>query len=203
MKALIVVDVQNDFMPDGALPVPDAYATIPVINDLMDRYDLVVATQDWHPADHGSFASNHEGATPGEVRELDGLDQIMWPDHCVQNTPGAAFVDGLNTDRFDRIFQKGTDPRVDSYSGFFDNARRHTTGLAAYLRDQGVDEVHVCGVATDYCVKFTVLDALSEGFATTLIPDACRGVDLNPGDVDRAIDDMRQAGARVAPSAEL
>ncbi|MFU8806796.1 MAG: bifunctional nicotinamidase/pyrazinamidase, partial [Bradymonadaceae bacterium] len=162
MRALIVVDVQNCFMPDGSLPVRDGYAVVPIINELMDRFELVVATQDWHPPDHGSFASNNPGAKPGEIRELDGLDQIMWPDHCVQNTKGAEFAEGLRTERFDKVFQKGTDPKVDSYSGFYDNVRRHATGLADFLRGRGVDEVYVCGVATDYCVKFTVLDALFE-----------------------------------------
>ncbi|MFU8804573.1 MAG: bifunctional nicotinamidase/pyrazinamidase [Bradymonadaceae bacterium] len=187
---------------NGATPavdVPRRFA--PQRNvELMDRFDLVVATQDWHPPNHGSFASNNPGAEPGEIRKLDGLDQIMWPDHCVQNTKGAEFVDGLRTERIDEVFQKGTDPKVDSYSGFYDNARRHATRLADYLRDNGVDEVYVVGVATDYCVKFTVLDALSEGFDVSVVVDATRGVNREEGDVDRAIEEMAAAGAKVVES---
>lgn len=199
MRALIVVDVQNDFMPDGALPVPAAWDVIEPVNALMASFreqgSLVVATQDWHPRNHGSFASNNPGTRPGELHELAGLAQVMWPDHCVHGTPGAEFVPALRTELIDHIVQKGMDPTVDSYSGFFDNARRHDTGLTEWLQSRGVTEVVVCGVATDYCVKFTVLDALSQGFATTLVEDACRGVDLNPGDVESALGAMAEAGA--------
>lgn len=209
--ALIVVDVQNDFMPGGALAVPEGDEVIPVINKLMGArrgdpdkgFDYVIATQDWHPADHGSFASNHGGAEVGEVRKLDGLDQIMWPDHCVQGSQGALFVDGLNTEYFLEIFTKGEDPLVDSYSGFYDNARRNSTGLTSYLRQRDVEKVYVVGVATDYCVKFTVLDAIEDGFDTYLIEDACRGVDLNEGDVESAVEGMRNAGAEVVNSEEV
>lgn len=197
MNALIIVDIQNDFLPGGALAVPDGDAVIAVANEAMPRYDLVVATQDWHPADHLSFASQHEGVSVGDVIEVDAVQQILWPDHCVQDSVGAAFADGLRTDRIDHVVQKGTDRRIDSYSGFFDNARRRATGLDSFLRERAVDRVSVLGLATDYCVKFTVLDALERGFETTLIRAGTRGVDLNSGDVHAAIDAMRNAGATI------
>lgn len=205
MRALIVVDMQNDFMPDGALPVPEADEIIPRVNALMKAFegDYVVATQDWHPPDHGSFASNNPGARPGDLGILGGIEQVMWPDHCVQGTRGAEFVEGLETERFDAVFQNGTDPLVDSYSGFYDNARREKTGLAEALRGKGVDEVYVCGVATDYCVKFTVLDALLEGFSTYVVAEATRGVNLKPGDAERALEEMAEAGAQVIGAGQV
>lgn len=203
MNALILVDLQNDFCPGGALPVPEADRVIPVANRLMRRFDLVVATQDWHPADHGSFAANHPGRSPGDLIQLAGLDQILWPVHCVQNTAGAEFHPDLDRSRIVAVFQKGTDPAIDSYSGFFDNGRRRATGLADFLRQRQVEGVYVCGLATDYCVKFTALDAASLGFKTHLIEDGCRGVELKPGDVGRAIAQMRAAGVVVLESAQL
>jgi nicotinamidase/pyrazinamidase len=203
MNAMVIVDVQNDFCPGGALPVPEGDQVIPVINQLQPHFDLVVATQDWHPPDHGSFAASHEGRKPGEVIELGGLEQILWPVHCVQHTPGAAFHEGLDRARIAAVFQKGTDPAIDSYSGFFDNGSRKATGLAEYLKERRVTGVWICGLATDYCVKFTALDAVGLGFATHLIEDACRGVNLRPDDVVRAVDEMRSGGARVIQSADV
>ncbi|MEL6348711.1 MAG: bifunctional nicotinamidase/pyrazinamidase [Myxococcota bacterium] len=203
MKALIVVDMQNDFMPGGPLGVDGADEIIPLINRLMDRFDLVVATQDWHPPDHGSFASNNPGHTPGEVIDLHGLSQVLWPDHCVQGTPGAAFVDDLNTNRFAAVVRKGMDPAVDSYSGFADNGQRIQTGMAGLLNTRGVEHVYICGVATDYCVRFTALDAKRSGLRTTLIQDAARGVGLNPGDVDAAVQALKDAGVAVINAEEL
>lgn len=203
MQALILVDIQNDFLPGGALAVPDGDAVIPVANRIQARFDLVVATEDWHPADHKSFAAHHPGRGVGEVIDLDGLQQILWPVHCVQNTPGAEFAADLDGTRIDRVIRKGTDPNIDSYSGFFDNARRKATDLESVLRERGVRDVFVMGLATDYCVKFTVLDACSLGFRTHLIEDACRGVELNTGDVVRAIADVRAAGAEVIRSESL
>lgn len=200
MDALIVVDVQNDFLPGGALAVGRGDEVVPVINSLMDRFGLVVATQDWHPADHGSFAANHPGGAPGERIELDGLPQILWPVHCVQGTPGAAFAPGLRTERFAAVYRKGVDPRVDSYSGFYDNGRKRSTGLAEDLRRRGVTTVYVAGLATDYCVKATALDARSEGFETFVVEDASRGVELSPGDVATALAELRSAGVRVVDS---
>ncbi len=196
MPALIIVDVQNDFCPGGAIAVPEGDQIVPLINRLQPAYDLVVATQDWHPADHGSFAANHPGRIPGEMIELGGLPQILWPLHCVQGTPGAEFHKELNLDRVARVFRKGMDPQIDSYSGFFDNGRRASTGLGEYLREQRVKVVHVCGLATDYCVKFTALDAVELGFETLLQEVACRGVELHPGDVRQALDEMRQRGVK-------
>lgn len=197
MQALLLVDIQNDFLPGGALAVPDGDQVVPVANRLMSRYELVIATQDWHPADHQSFASQHPGKGVGEVIQLGGLDQILWPDHCVQGTPGARFASELNTDGIDRVVQKGTDRAIDSYSGFFDNARGKATGLADYLRGQGVDEIHVVGLATDYCVKFTALDAVDLGFRTVLLVDAIRGVELNDGDCARVVQEMKAAGVLI------
>ena len=198
MKALLVVDVQNDFMPGGALGVAGGDETVPLINQLMDRYERVIATQDWHPADHGSFARQPEDI--GKVVDLNGLDQVLWPVHCVQDSFGAAFFEGLRTDRFDAIFHKGTDPEIDSYSAVFDNGKRKSTGLDRYLREQQVDEVHLVGLATDYCVKYSALDLVGLGIDTTVVVDACRGVDLNPGDVNRAIEEMKAKGVRVVTS---
>lgn len=200
--ALILVDIQNDFMPTGALPVPDGDAVVPVANQLIEKFDFVVATQDWHPADHGSFASQHEEA-PGEVIDLHGLEQVLWPDHCVQNTHGAEFVDGLEVEAVRRVFPKGTDPKIDSYSGFFDNGHRKATGLGHFLAESDVERVVVCGVATDYCVKFTVLDALELGFAVDVVRDGCRGVNLAPGDSERAFEEMQAAGANLVLAVDV
>jgi nicotinamidase/pyrazinamidase len=196
-SALIVVDVQNDFCPGGALAVPDGQAVVPVINRLMDRVDLVLATQDWHPADHGSFASQHAGRRPFETIELCGLPQVLWPDHCVQGTPGAELHADLAVARIARVFRKGTDAAVDSYSGFFDNARRRATGLGPWLREQGVEAVLVGGLATDYCVQFTAMDAAILGFSTTVVGSACRGIEARPGDIAAAFETMRLAGVHI------
>jgi nicotinamidase/pyrazinamidase len=196
--ALILVDLQNDFLPGGALPVPGGDEAIPIANQLMEGFELIVATQDWHPADHGSFAANHPGRQLFESIDLHGLPQTLWPVHCVENTGGALFAPELETRRITRVFQKGTRPEIDSYSGFHDNGRRHSTGLADWLHAQGVTHVTVCGLATDYCVKFTALDAVAEGFQVTLHLPACRGVDLTPGDVEAAVEEMRAAGVIIA-----
>ncbi|MBC6994347.1 bifunctional nicotinamidase/pyrazinamidase [Neolewinella lacunae] len=201
--ALILVDLQVDFMPTGMLPVAEGDRIVPLANRLMGEYRTVVATQDWHPADHQSFAANHPWRKPGQVIDLHGLPQVLWPIHCVQGTWGAEFVSELRTEGITQVFQKGTDPTIDSYSGFYDNGHRRATGLAGWLRERRIEEVHVLGLATDYCVKFTALDALREGFRTCLVVDACRGVDLVPGDVDRAIAEMAAAGVVLTSSAEL
>jgi nicotinamidase/pyrazinamidase len=204
MKALILVDIQNDFLPGGALPVKRGDEVIPVANKVSGQFELVVATQDWHPRDHGSFAANHPGKKPGGVIDLNGLSQVLWPVHCVQGTPGAAFGPGLDVSRVARVFQKGVDPGIDSYSGFYDNGHRRSTGLGEYLRGRGVDEVLVMGLATDYCVKFTALDAVEHfGLKTTLIEDGCRGINHRPGDIDAALTEMREAGVRVVQSNDL
>lgn len=197
MKALLLIDIQNDFLPGGALAVPAGDEVVPVANRLMHEYELVVATQDWHPADHQSFASQHAGGNMGDIIQLDGLDQILWPDHCIQNTIGADFAANLDRARIQHVIRKGTDRHIDSYSGFFDNARRHATGLENYLRSKGVDTIHVMGLATDYCVKATALDAIDLGFHTVLLTAGVRGVDVHPGDCHRAIEQMRAARVEI------
>jgi nicotinamidase/pyrazinamidase len=202
MRALILVDIQNDFLPGGALPVPRGDEVIPVANRLQPHFDLVVATQDWHPSDHASFAANHPGRRVGEVIDLAGLEQVLWPVHCVQGSSGAELAPGLDRARLAHVFHKGEDPHIDSYSGFFDNGHRRATGLADFLRERGVTDLYVAGLATDYCVKFTALDGRQLGFNVYLIEDGCRGVELNPGDVSRAIEVMRAAGVQVIQSDE-
>jgi nicotinamidase/pyrazinamidase len=200
MTALILVDIQNDFIPGGALPVPEGDQIVPIVNRLLPTFELVVATKDWHPANHGSFAASHAGKKPGDVIELNGLSQILWPVHCVQGTPGAEFVTGFDTLRIRQVFRKGTDPGIDSYSGFFDNGHRKATGLGEYLKARKVEEVFIAGLAADYCVKFTALDAIGLGFKTHLIEDACRGVNLQPDDVAKAISELEHAGVVVVQS---
>jgi len=197
MDALILVDIQNDFLPGGALAIPSGDSVIPVANRLARQFDLVAATEDWHPLDHVSFAANHPGRAVFDTIEVAGRPQTLWPVHCVQNTGGACFGPGLDTTRITRVFPKGTDPGIDAYSGFFDNARRRPTGLTAWLRERGVTGVVVCGLATDYCVRATALDAVAEGFAVRLVEEGCRGVDVAGGDVARALDDMRRAGVLI------
>ena len=172
---------------------------VAAVNRVQRGFDLIVATQDWHPAGHASFAANHPGKQPFDAIDLHGLPQTLWPTHCVQGTPGADFAPGLDRMRWEHVFQKGTDPEIDSYSGFFDNGHRRATGLGAYLRGRGVDEVTVVGLATDYCVKFTALDARAAGLRVRLGADACRGVELRPGDTARALDELRAAGVEVQP----
>lgn len=195
--ALILIDIQNDFLPGGALAVPQGDQIIPIASRMMNDFSIIVATQDWHPPDHGSFAANHAGKKPYETIDLHGLPQILWPVHCVQGTRGAEFASALNTQRITKVFQKGTDPEIDSYSGLFDNGRRKSTGLAEWLRHTGVRRLTICGLATDYCVKFTALDAIAEGFEVALHLPACRGVNLQPGDVHAAIAHMELAGVVI------
>ena len=203
MDALILVDIQNDFLPGGPLGVPQGDEVIAVANRLMKDFDLVVATQDYHPANHGSFAANHDGKHPGEVVDLFGLSQILWPVHCVQETRGAEFAADLDSVGIQRVFQKGLDPQVDSYSGFFDNDHRNDTGLADFLQIKDVASVYVMGLATDYCVKFTAIDSAICGFETYVIMDGCRGVELNEGDCQNAIDEMQAAGVTPIQSDDL
>jgi len=203
MNALLVVDIQNDFLPGGALAVPDGDKVIPIANRLVECFDLILATQDWHPANHGSFATNHPNRHPGEIIDLNGTMQVLWPVHCVQGSPGAEFSAQLRTDRFANVFRKGTDPGIDSYSSFFDNARKRSTGLSDYLQERNVNELFICGLATDYCVKYSALDSTSLGIRTSVIEDACRGVNLKPDDSTTAIAEMRKAGAFIINSAEL
>ncbi|MCO8125333.1 bifunctional nicotinamidase/pyrazinamidase [Stieleria sp. TO1_6] len=202
-RALLLVDLQNDFVAGGSLAVPGGNDVIEIANQLMTVFDLVVATQDWHPADHQSFASRHPHLSIGDNFTLGGLPQTAWPDHCVQGTHGSQLVAELHRDRISHVVRKGTDPSIDSYSGFFDNGHRHATGLADFLRSANVQHLFVMGLATDYCVRFTVLDAIQLGFQVTLIKDGCRGVEMKTGDIERAIDEMQSAGAELLSSDQL
>jgi nicotinamidase/pyrazinamidase len=179
MNVLILVDIQNDFIPGGSLPVPLGNEIIKLVNGLQDSFDLVVATQDWHPNNHKSFATQHPGKKQFETISLHGLDQVLWPDHCVQGTNGAEFHSNLSLHKVEAIFRKGMNPEIDSYSGFYDNGYKKATGLAGYLRDRGVKKVYVCGLAADYCVAYTAKDALKENFETYVIEDATRAIDAS------------------------
>lgn len=201
MKALVVVDVQNDFIPGGALAVPDGDAIVPLINQLQSKFDLIVATQDWHPADHASFASNHEGKNAFEKIDLHGMEQVLWPDHCIQGSEGAEFHPGLEMRKVEAIFRKGMDPEIDSYSGFYDNGHRKNTGLAGYLREKGATELYFCGLAADFCVYFSVKDALKEEFTTILIEDATRPLDEN--EFKRIKDELREKDVQIMKSSEF
>jgi len=203
MNALVIVDLQNDFLPGGALPGPHGDKVIPLANELQQRFALVLATQDWHPPDHGSFAPNHPGKKPGDRIILDGIEQILWPVHCVQNTHGAEFAPSFDTSRVAHVFHKGTDPMIDSYSTFFDNAHRRHTGLAHYLEKRGIKDIYLMGLALDYCVKYSALDARYLGLKTHVILDGCRGIELEPGDIGRALEEMKRAGAVFLKSSDL
>jgi nicotinamidase/pyrazinamidase len=200
---LIIVDLQNDFLPGGALAVPHGDEIIPIANELQQRFELVLATKDWHPSDHGSFAPNHPGKKPGDRINLDGIEQILWPVHCVQNTYGAEFAPGFDTSRIADVFHKGTERNIDSYSTFFDNAHRRHTGLAHYLEKRGIKDIYLMGLALDYCVKYSALDARHLGLNTHVIVDGCRGIELKSGDIGRALDEMKRVGAVLLQSSYL
>jgi nicotinamidase/pyrazinamidase len=203
MRALVLVDLQYDFMPGGALAVARGDETVPVAQQLMPKFDTVIATQDWHPRDHASFAANHSGRKPGELIDLDGLPQVLWPVHCVQGTRGAELHEALDKKRITAVFRKGIDKHIDSYSGFFDNGHKKATGLGDWIRDRTIKKIFVLGLATDYCVKFTVLDARQLGLEVTLVEDGCRAVNLAPDDGAKAIAAMREAGATVVQSSTV
>jgi nicotinamidase/pyrazinamidase len=202
MKALILVDIQYDFYPGGSLAVPQGDEIIPIANRLQKAFDLIVATQDWHPRGHGSFASTH-GKPLYEVISINGSPQTLWPDHCIQDTHGAELMAAVDRSRIARIFQKGTDPRIDSYSGFLDADHRNSTGLADFLREHHVTRVYIAGLATDYCVKYTALDAVQLGFETYVVADACRGVDLKKDDSAAAFRAMEAAGVKIIHSSAI
>ena len=202
-SALIIVDIQYDFLPGGRLPVKGGDQVIPVINAVQGRFAIVAATQDWHPVNHASFAGSHPGKNPGDVVAIDGVAQTLWPTHCVQDTRGASLSIELERRFLRRIFHKGVEGNVDSYSTFFDNAHRRDAGLDAYLKAEGVTDVYFAGLATDYCVKYSALDAAALGYAAHVIIDACRGIDLKPGDIDAAIAEMKSAGVRIVESKDI
>lgn len=202
-RALIMVDLQNDFCQGGSLAVPGGDDVIPLANQLQDYFDCVVATQDWHPLEHMSFAANHSGHNIGEVMEINGSTQVLWPVHCVQDSKGAEFHPDLNTEVVNSIFHKGIDKTIDSYSAFFDNAHLRATGLGDYLKGEGVEEVYIMGLATDYCVKYSSLDAKHLGFDVFVIQDACRGVELQNGDILNALNEMKAAGIHLIHSSDI
>lgn len=202
MEALIIVDMQNDFLPGGSLAVPEGDQVIPVINELAEYFDLLIATQDWHPRDHKSFAEQHEGKKPGDVIELEGLEQVLWPVHCVQETKGAEFASGLNMDEIARVFKKGVDTKIDSYSGFYDNGHKRATGLHDFLKEKGVDTVAIVGLAADYCVKYTALDAVKLGYKTIVISDGARAVGGAEA-FEQTMNELSEKGAIVVPGTEL
>ncbi len=201
MKALLIVDIQNDFLPGGPLGVPQGDDIIPVVNKLQKYFRLVVATQDWHPEGHGSFASAHEGKQPLEKTTLEGIEQVLWPDHCVQETPGAEFPKTLDQKPIEAIFRKGLEENIDSYSGFYDNGKKKSTGLADYLKGKGVKEVFVTGLAGDFCVSFTMLDALDEGFETWLVEDATRPIDADG--FEKMKQKFTEKGGKLIRSSEI
>jgi len=202
-KALILVDLQNDFCPGGSLAVSEGDQVIPIANRLQKEFELVVATKDWHPPYHVSFASTHPGHRVGDFILIDGFKQELWPDHCVQGHPGAEFHPQLDTDQIHKIVHKGVDLKIDSYSAFFDNEHLRSTGLGEYLREKGVEEVYIMGLATDYCVKFSCRDAIKLGFKVYVIEDGCRGVELKPGDIQAAFKEMQDEGVVLVKSREL
>jgi nicotinamidase/pyrazinamidase len=202
-NALILVDIQNDFCPGGSLAVPEGDKIVPIANALQPHFHLVIATQDWHPRDHMSFAANHQGQKPGDVVSLNGIPQVLWPVHCVQNSRGAAFHPDLDLTHVNKIIYKGMDRTVDSYSAFFDNQQLRATALADYLLEHGVSDIYIMGLATDYCVKYSCLDAAALSLKTHVIADACRGIELQSGDIDRALKEMREMGVEIVNSRDI
>src|SRR6056297_3860367 len=196
-QALIVIDMQNDFCPGGALAVPGGDGIVAGINALMEGFGAVILTQDWHPAGHSSFASSHAGKAPFEVTGMPYGPQVLWPDHCVQGTPGAAFHAGLDTDRADMIVRKGYNPAIDSYSAFFENDHETPTGLHGYLQERGISKLTMDGLATDFCVNFSAVDAAKLGYDVLLREGLCRAIDMD-GSLEAAMDGMRDAGVRIA-----
>lgn len=201
MKTLIIVDPQYDFMRGGSLEVKNGDEIVPVINAISDQFDLVVATQDWHPKGHSSFASSHDDQEPFDEIEWKGSQQILWPDHCVQGSKGASFHEDLNTNVVEAIFRKGMNPDIDSYSGFYDNQHEKTTGLSGYLREKGVEELYFCGLAADVCVYFSLKDALKEGFKVNLTENATRPLDKD--EFERQKSELQSKGVKIIQSGEL
>ncbi|MDT0685399.1 bifunctional nicotinamidase/pyrazinamidase [Autumnicola psychrophila] len=201
MKALLIIDVQNDFMPGGALAVPEGDKIVSLVNNLQGKFELVIATQDWHPQNHASFAENHSEKNEFETIDLNGIQQILWPVHCVQNSEGAEFHPELKIAKIEAIFRKGTNPEIDSYSGFYDNAHLKSTGLSGYLREKGVKEIYFCGLAAEFCVSFSVKDALQEGFSAILIEDATRALDKS--EFKKAKEEIIKNGGKIITSEEL
>ncbi len=202
MRTLLIVDLQNDFCPGGALAVPNGDQVVPVINRLIGRFDHVLQTQDWHPEGHSSFASSHPGKKPFDTVQMEYGEQVLWPEHCVQGSRGADFHPELNTLKSEVIIRKGFRKEIDSYSTFYENDQKTRTGLTGYLNNKNLSDLYVCGLATDFCVKWSVLDGIKEGFTVKVIEDAVRGIDLD-GSVEQAWLEMKEAGAEVISSSQL
>jgi len=202
MKTLLIIDVQNDFCPGGALAVPGGDTIIPVINSLIPGFNAVIQTQDWHPEGHHSFASSHEGKDPYDTVEMDYGDQVLWPDHCVQGTRGAEFHPDLNTTKTEVIIRKGFRKEIDSYSTFYENDQKTPTGLTGYLRERGISEIYVADLATDFCVKWSVIDGLKKEFIVHVIEDAVKGIDMD-GSVEQAWKEMKDAGAEITTTGKI
>lgn len=194
---LLLIDLQNDFLPGGALAVPGGDQVISVANQMIRDFDIVIASQDWHPSNHGSFVSQHPDRKVGDTFLWNGASQVVWPDHCVQGTYGAAFPSELDVSKISQLVTKGEGPNVDSYSAFFDNAKMRATRLHVLLQSLEVDTIHMMGLATDYCVRATALDALELGYRVTLHTKGCRGVEIQPGDCVKAIEEMALNGVEV------
>lgn len=202
-KALIIVDMQNDFLPGGALAVKEGDKIIPIINQLTQLpFDVIVATKDWHPADHCSFAKTH-GEKPGTEIIMDGFNQHLWPVHCVADTSGAEFTPALDTSKIAQVFYKGSDRSIDSYSTFFDNQFEKSTGMQNFLDARQIEDVYLCGLATDYCVRYSALDACFLSYNTYVIVDACKPVNVSPGDEEEAIREMKKAGIKIVKYNEI
>ena len=201
MKTLIIVDVQNDFMPGGSLEIKNGDTIVPLMNSIQNKFDLVVATQDWHPPTHASFASNYDNKKVFETIKINGLEQVLWPNHCVQGTNGAEFHRDLKTDKVAAIFRKGMNVEIDSYSGFYDNGYLKSTGLAGYLKELKANDLYFCGLAADICVYFSLLDALKEGFSATMIEDASRP--LSESDFANIKEELILKGAKIIGSNAL
>lgn len=201
-NTLLIIDIQNDFCPGGALPVPEGDKIIPIVNKIMNKFFKVVATQDWHPKNHISFASTHN-KNVGETIKIGKYLQVLWPQHCVQGTYGAEFHKELNLEKVDLILRKGSNPEIDSYSAFLENDKKTQTGLHYWLKGLGIKEVYICGLALDYCVYFSACDAIKFGFKTYVILDATKGVDIPKGSIEKAISHMKSIGVKIVNYAEL
>lgn len=202
MKALLLIDFQNDFCPGGALAVPEGDAAVAVASRLLPKFETIILTQDWHPAGHHSFASSYANKQPYSTTELAYGTQVLWPDHCVQGTKGAEFHPDLDTTKADLIIRKGFRKEIDSYSAFYENDQKTRTGLAGYLRERGISELYVGGLATDFCVRWSVVDGINEGFTMHVIEDAVRGIDLDDS-VNQSWEQMKSHGARITRSDQI
>jgi nicotinamidase/pyrazinamidase len=198
-----MVDLQNDFCEGGALAVPGANNIIALVNQIQSKFDTIVATLDWHPLDHMSFAANHEQGEVGREISIDGYQQILWPVHCVQESVGAKLHPDLDVSKVKQFIHKGSDKRIDSYSAFYDNQHLRATGLADYLVENGINTLYFLGLATNFCVKYSCIDAFKLGFDTYVIADACKGIDLQAGDVERAYTEMQALGIKVISSHDI